>query len=439
MRARFASVQVGAALLALVAVIGLASSWMLVSRLNAESANLEAVRRQRNAEVLNRAKQALIGYVAAQAAKTFEDDPGRLPCPEAAAFFGHAEYEGQSSPYCTAGGIPAVGRFPWRTVGTEKLVDASGEPLWYVVASGWAKPSSTAHTVINSNCTTDPTLACYGGQLTVDGAPRAAVALIIAPGPAIAVAADSAAGCAAQNQARSTAGPLDRRNYLECENAHVPADVRFATRGPKASFNDQVIAITAEELLPAIEAAVADRFERVVAPALRRWTFTTLAANKPKGHTSLTVRSTRGISAGDTIGLVLNDGGLGWATVSAVVSETTLALAPNSLGAATAGYDVLLKPRPGYPFAASFPVSSGASYRGVAGITQGLLPTGYATSGTLCTPLPCTPSACAPLGGRCDPMFVVWRDNPVITRVSGGALDSSSHCSAGGVPSRSRP
>ncbi|MDW8467836.1 MAG: hypothetical protein RML56_01285 [Burkholderiales bacterium] len=208
MRGRYASVQVGAALLVLVAVIGLASSWMLVSRLNAESANLETVRRQRNAEVLNRAKQALIGYVAAQAAKTFEDDPGRLPCPEAAAFFGDAEYEGQSSPYCTAGGIPAVGRFPWRTVGTEKLVDASGEPLWYVVASGWAKPSSTAHTVINSNCTADPTLACYGGQLTVDGAPRAAVALIIAPGPAIAVAADSAAGCAAHNQARSTAGPL---------------------------------------------------------------------------------------------------------------------------------------------------------------------------------------------------------------------------------------
>jgi hypothetical protein len=73
----------GAALLALVAAILLAASWLLVSRLNAESAVMTAVNRTRNAEVLNRAKLALIGYVTQQAATSGERNPGRLPCPEA--------------------------------------------------------------------------------------------------------------------------------------------------------------------------------------------------------------------------------------------------------------------------------------------------------------------------------------------------------------------
>jgi len=256
----------GVALLALVAVIGLAASWMLVSRLYAESGGIEAARKQRNAEVLNRAKQALIGYVALQASKSFEDDPGRLPCPEAPGYFGNPANEGQAAGTCT---LPAVGRFPWRTIGTDKLVDASGEPLWYVVASGWAKPNATTNTVINSNCASDPTMACYGGQLTVDGAPRAAVALIIAPGPAFSVAANAAAGCSARNQVRPPGGPLDVRNYLECENASVPADAAFVTSGPVSSFNDQAVAVAVAELLPGIEAAIAHRIEREVAPVIR--------------------------------------------------------------------------------------------------------------------------------------------------------------------------
>ncbi len=246
--------QRGAVLLAMLAVVALGGSWYLVSRLNAERGSIEALRKQRNAEVLNRAKQALIGYVAAQAANSGEDNPGALPCPEAAGYFDNPSREGQTASSCT---LPKVGLFPWRTIGTEKLVDAAGEPLWYVVSPGWAFTSG--NTNINSN-----TL----GQLTVDGTPNDAVALIIAPGPAFSVPA--ATGCAARNQVRPTTGTPDWRNYLECENATYPTpDATFMTTGPSRSFNDQVIRVTVADIIPGIEAAIAKRIEREIVPQLR--------------------------------------------------------------------------------------------------------------------------------------------------------------------------
>lgn len=262
---RAANLQRGAALLVMVAIIGLGATWVIVTDLRAASGGIEAVRKQQNAEMLNRAKQALVGYVALQASKSFENDPGRLPCPEPAGSFGIAATEGIAAASCT---LPAVGRLPWRTLGLDKLTDAAGEPLWYVVASGWAKPSGTVNTLINSSCAdAASTLGCATGQLTVDGLVRNAVALIIAPGPAISVQATG--GCTAISQVRPEAGPLNHQNYLECDNATSPADSSFVSTGPGNSFNDQVVKVTAAELLPGIEAAVAHRMEREIVPLLR--------------------------------------------------------------------------------------------------------------------------------------------------------------------------
>jgi hypothetical protein len=272
MRTGRATRERGAALLVLVAAVALAASWLLVKQLNAESGSMDAIRKTRNAEVLQKAKQALIGYVAVQTAQTnrtspstsYENDPGALPCPEAAGNFGDSSTEGTAAGFCT---LPAVGRLPWRTLGIDKLVDASGEPLWYVVATGWAKPSTTANTVINSNCaSTASGMACATSQLTVDGAANDAVALIIAPGPAFTVPA--ATGCTAWTQVRASTGTPDWRNYLECENATNPADSTFVTTGPSGSFNDQVLRITVADVMPAIEAAIASRIEREIVPIL---------------------------------------------------------------------------------------------------------------------------------------------------------------------------
>jgi hypothetical protein len=249
--------QRGAALLALLAVVALAASWFLVRQLNTESGAIAAARTNRNAAVLNKAKQALIGYIAAQAAKDGENNPGAMPCPENPGDFDSTT--GRQGLVGTSCGTTTIGRFPWRTLGLDRLVDSSGEPLWYVVGPGWGVATGS-NTVINSNSV---------GQLTVDGVPNSAIALIIAPGPAFSAAAAPAAGCAAWSQARLPTGIPDWRNYLECENASSPADANFVTTGPSGSFNDQVITITVADVLPAIEAAIASRIEREIAPQLR--------------------------------------------------------------------------------------------------------------------------------------------------------------------------
>ena len=159
----------------MLAVIVLGASWFLVSQLQCRKRRRRArSRKARNAEVLNRAKQALIGYVAAQAASVGEDNPGALPCPEARGLR-RSGREGRTAPVLhVAQGRP----LPWRTLGTDKLVDSAGEPLWYVVSPGWAVTYRQYRHQLQ-----------HAGQLTVDGVANDAVALIIAPGPAFNVSA----------------------------------------------------------------------------------------------------------------------------------------------------------------------------------------------------------------------------------------------------------
>ena len=251
--------QRGAALLVLLAILVLGAAWFLVSRTSALSAGIfTASNRNHNALVLSRAKQALIGYVAMTAAQSGENNPGRFPCPEGAALVGTGA-EGISAPYVGPPGAPScasVGRLPWRTLGLDKLVDSSAEPLWYVVSPGWRLATSASTLSINSNSI---------GQLTVDGQANAAVALIIAPGAAMNELAS--AGCTARNQARSAPSPaMDARDYLECFDTGTST---FTTTGPTTSFNDQVVRITVADVMPGIEAAIASRAEREIVPLLR--------------------------------------------------------------------------------------------------------------------------------------------------------------------------
>jgi hypothetical protein len=387
MKAVFLNRQRGAALLAMLAVLVLGGMWYLVSRLGAASGDFTAANRQSNAAVLNQAKRALIGYVAHQAAVSGENNPGAFPCPEApGSFNSFSGTDGKTqTPNCA---LPAVGRFPWRTIGSEKFADAAGEPLWYVVAAGWSKPGplSTDNTIINSNCTSSASgLACWTGQLTVDGVPNAAVALIIAPGATM--TAQAAAGCAAWSQVRPAAGTPDWRNYLECENATNPADATFVTSGPSGSFNDQVVTISAAEVLPLIEAAVAHRFERELAPQIRS-----------------------AYSNSD----VLN---------------------PNPNWPST---------NPVLPFAAPFANPAGSAFKGSAATFQGLMPLNYAETS------PNSGVACA-AGGRCDPAFVAWAAGATLTGPNlystdcSGSIPSQLNCTyryrwpllGGGAPNES--
>ncbi|HUQ75340.1 MAG TPA: hypothetical protein VM183_11485 [Burkholderiales bacterium] len=355
----------------MLALIAMGTAWFTVSRLQAMTGDYTIANRNHNAAVLARAKQALIGHVAMQAAKQGETDPGRLPCPEAAGSAGSG-LEGATASTCT---FPAVGRLPWRTVGIEKLLDAAGEPLWYVVASGWALG---ANLVINSNCTSDATMACATGLLTVDGV-KDTVALIIAPGPAMSVAAST--GCTARNQSRSAPAPtMDARDYVECYSTATSA---FVTAAASTSFNDQVLKITAAELLPAIEAAIADRIQHERAPLIK-------SAYSGGAWSSTSV--------------------LPFAAVFADPTFVPTALAPAS------------------------------NFRGVAGTFQGLPPLTYAFtaspgSASACSPTPCTPTPCTTGSDAfCDPGFVAWTGG-TLAGTAGGTLNAgTSTCTSAGTP-----
>ena len=112
------------------------------------------------------------------------------------------------------------------------------------------------------------------GELLAVLGPNAAVALLIAPGPALNTLSDPAAppaGCSKVNQqvgTRNTAS-LNPANFLECGNDTGTAS--YAIPGPSEWTNDRVLAITAAEWAQAIAGSVADRLQRQVAPALEDW------------------------------------------------------------------------------------------------------------------------------------------------------------------------
>jgi hypothetical protein len=258
--------QRGIALLSLMVVLVLSLSWIAVRALNAANSQ-GPERRALSGDALMRAKTALIGY-AAQIAMT-DESPGRLPCPEHPSYAG-TSYEGYAenarpgdpnyltNPLGTCT-LPAIGRLPWRTLGTETLRDAYGEPLWYVLSAGFNRPDDGTTLRLNSDTP---------AQLTVDGISNAAVALLIAPGPAIAVQ-----GCSTRQQQRdgTFSSVPDYRDYLDCDTA-------FVTNGSSAYFNDTVVLVSHADLFRPVEAVVAKRIETQVVPELLK-TYNTYDAN----------------------------------------------------------------------------------------------------------------------------------------------------------------
>jgi hypothetical protein len=263
--------QRGAALLVFGVILAIGVSAFLVSALNSATLNETTTIRKRNAEALQEAKSALLGYVAKEVLDLSNGIPGRLPCPESPSDAGTTN-EGRAGSTCdpTFPINKNVGRLPWRTLGLDKLVDASTEPLWYVVSPAWVLGSATP--VINSGT---------AGQLTVDGTADV-VAIIIAPGRPLITnpnANQTAAGCQARSQSRNDRAhnPLSANNpdyldYLECQNASNPIDFNFGASVVENTtnevLNDQVVYITAKDILNAIQGPVAERLQRTVAPLL---------------------------------------------------------------------------------------------------------------------------------------------------------------------------
>lgn len=199
--------QTGVALVALLVLVILAASYAFYRNAGLATGKLE----ERNAALsrLALAKEALITYAVIDATR-----PGRLPCPD---LIGNGISPILSRDDCDAYG----GWLPWKTLDLADVSDSQGTALHYHLSPLFGGDRSTP--VLNSETSTTLSLNQPAGASSNN-----IVALIIAP-----------------------RGPLDPRNadgddYFHTGTSDAPDD------------NDQIIAITRQELMAAVEQRIAN-------------------------------------------------------------------------------------------------------------------------------------------------------------------------------------
>jgi hypothetical protein len=134
--------QSGFVLIALIALLAMGGLYFFISNLSPEL--MRARHQQKTDEALTQAREALMGY-----AIRFREDQlktgtaglvyGYLPLPDLGS--SRNNNTGCTEEGCDAANfagnapnISAIGRFPWRTLGTGPLRDSHGECLWYAVS-----------------------------------------------------------------------------------------------------------------------------------------------------------------------------------------------------------------------------------------------------------------------------------------------------------------
>lgn len=212
-------------------------------------------------EALASVKAALIGYAVRRGGLTGNARPGELPCPDTDPP-GHANYGLENTPCTTQGSL--FGRVPWKTLGIPEPQDSAGETLWYALSPAFRDRSSNSDRI---NADTRGSLSVRGPDgttLTTD-----AVAVVLAPGPAIGGQSRSLAG----GLACTLAGGLSLGSLVPavCANNYFEsATVGGVTSGNAASpsgpfiaaprsdtFNDRVSYITTSEFIAHVEIRVA--------------------------------------------------------------------------------------------------------------------------------------------------------------------------------------
>jgi type II secretory pathway pseudopilin PulG len=226
----------GAALLILLALIGVVFGVLLVTTLSGTRAAVE--REQRTSLALGKARDALIGRAAADVNR-----PGSLPCPDLITNNptpppGNVPNDGIADLFAGTSCPSYVGRLPWATLDLADLRDGDGERLWYALSPKYR--DHPAGGTLNSDT---------AGELTVTGT-HAATDVV-----AIVFSASSPIG--AQDR---LAGPNAVGNYLEGDNAN--GDVTYESGPATATFNDQMLVITRSMLMPVVEQRVARQARR---------------------------------------------------------------------------------------------------------------------------------------------------------------------------------
>lgn len=242
----------GAALLLLISMLAVMLSLALIGAYGSQRNS--ARQAEVTANALTQARLSLIAWSLSQKATGYNKSrPGELPCPDL-----HTPGDENAGwPASTSGDTcntqaRRIGRLPWNTLGLPKLVDGSGETLWYMVVSPFNDSNTAA---LNSSTPRPYSLRAYaqGGS----AAYPAAIAIVFAPGSVL------------NGQSRSTSTQQSApTNYLERYGSYNNASTNPATlrlNGPladasgKSLVNDQLVIITAADLLPKVlQRAVAE-------------------------------------------------------------------------------------------------------------------------------------------------------------------------------------
>ncbi|MBC8209937.1 MAG: hypothetical protein H8E21_02640, partial [Gammaproteobacteria bacterium] len=232
----------------------------------------------KNQIILEEAKAALLQYAYNYAEITRNDvnpkGPGRLPCAD-------TDNDGQSN--TAFGACTSIGRFPWAepNLNTSDLRTTSGERLWYAVSTGFAT-NVPGGIDVNSDSTGTITIKDQSGNVIYDGNGAGVAAIIIAPGPPINRAGTpqdrsvSNADDPFDSTADTDPGIINASAYLDLigtqDNAtltHGDSDDGFiiGSIGNSASsliVNDQMIFITADEVIAMAEKAVLQAYKNAI-------------------------------------------------------------------------------------------------------------------------------------------------------------------------------
>lgn len=228
----------------------LAASYALLKRLNKEQPDI--LRASDTAAVLAEAKAALVGYALSSNVR-----PGELPCPDYGV--GPGGLDGLSDSCVENVTYVTIGRFPWKTLGLRDLRDASGESLWYAPAIEF-----DSNNPINSETT--------AGLRVVGNGTEQIVAVVIAPGKVT----------SNQSRPQNLAAQLTPSRYLEASNAIADTSISEIAPGPTTEFTDQVLVITRDELMQAVELRVLAELRTILN------TFAPLPDPSPNDGTTIT-------------------------------------------------------------------------------------------------------------------------------------------------------
>lgn len=253
-------IQHGSALL----LILLLTSTVLATALLAaqQKHHYEAEREQKTQLALSRAKTALIAWSVARAEDSgtlVAESPGELPCPSP--YAPGTPEEGQANPNnCQHG---AIGLLPWRQLGSERLVDGWGQPLWYALDNAFKVRRNTNEIrLVNSDSRATLQVYAADGSTLLTQAGAKAAAVIFSAGPPLSGQNRAAYPAGTRITAAIQASFLDAahgRNNATPGGPFMagPIVLNRGTADEITVLNDRLLILSGRELLDALAPRIA--------------------------------------------------------------------------------------------------------------------------------------------------------------------------------------